>query len=540
MGSINLYKIENDKKDEFIRMINSKLQIKDTLERNFGESEQISFTLFVLDEQRQNQLAWNWVLREFNEPDIITKSSPKAIVLAEKDDDTTYAVTFGSTYFLVDKFCDKDFGFNFARKISFDEIKTTTLTTPNSHCNKTVNTYINYNELEFDSGESFAKLKAKIDVNEGFVLFKPAVEIGTSIKLNTDTETLQNISNIIWHVENTIENECDKCKIPVFAKVKDQYLITELNERMARNVKYGPEIVISELEIIGAREVFNYNDDEFIIKYKNKSKLVTSLTITELRKFCQDNSFNYNDIVLDIKIGKCYNGEVVSYYLVRDLIEYVDDQDRCLLSKGEWYRFNDDYLSYLSASIAEIPVEYHPNFDFTEAIHDSFINDKYEDVKNSPQYVSKTESEIKKSLKDKYYAELVFNELRGNDGFQNFDRMFKQVGTARIEPMDLYKDGGYVYAVKIGKSSGKLCYAVDQSLAFLKTYKHNQYSELIEVTTIVLWFVLERNNHIEDENGRPDLNKLDMFMLKNKLDQWKKEVRLLGLKPLVYINYRIN
>ena len=63
----------------------------------------------------------------------------------------------------------------FARKIQYKEIKTTTLTTPNSRRNKTVNTYINYNELEFDSGESFAKLKAKVDLAEGFTLYKPSI-----------------------------------------------------------------------------------------------------------------------------------------------------------------------------------------------------------------------------------------------------------------------------------------------------------------------------------------------------------------------------
>lgn len=29
-----------------------------------------------------------------------------------------------------------------------------------------------------------------------------------------------------------------------------------------------------------------------------------------------------------------------------------------------------------------------------------------------------------------------------------------------------------------------------------------------------------------------------MIMLKNKLDSWKKEVRLQGLNPIVYINYK--
>ena len=37
---------------------------------------------------------------------------------------------------------------------------------------------------------------------------------------------------------------------------------------------------------------------------------------------------------------------------------------------------------------------------------------------------------------------------------------------------------------------------------------------------------------------KPDINRLDMLMLKNRLDQWKKEVRLQGYTPIIYVNYR--
>lgn len=61
-----------------------------------------------------------------------------------------------------------------------------------------------------------------------------------------------------------------------------------------------------------------------------------------------------------------------------------------------------------------------------------------------------------------------------------------------------------------------------------------------KVTTVVLWLILEREHHIEGPDGIPDLNRLNMLMFKNRLDQWKKEVRLAGMRPLVYINYRRN
>lgn len=364
------------------------------------------------------------------------------------------------------------------------------------------------------------------------------VIIGTSIKIATSIETLQNISNIIWFIEDIIANGEEKCKIPVFVKVKDKDYITYLNERMAQNVRERPEIVISELEIIGANEIFNHNDNEYIIKFKGKSKQVTSLTADELRVFCSEYEFNYSDVVLDIKVGKYYNGESISTTLIRNLIEYTDDEERCLLSSGEWYKFNDDYLNYLSSSISEIEIEYNPDYDFSTSAHNSFIDEKYREERNDSKYEGKTENEIKKALKNKYYAERTFNILRSRDGFQNFDRENAEVGNAKVEAMDLYKDGGYIFAVKVGNTSGKLCYAIDQSLTSLKLHKHGKLTDIPQITTVVLWFILERREHIEDENGIPDLNKLEMLMLKNRIDQWKKEVRLLGYKPLIYINYR--
>lgn len=191
-------------------------------------------------------------------------------------------------------------------------------------------------------------------------------------------------------------------------------------------------------------------------------------------------------------------------------------------------------------SIAEISAEYHPEYDFTKESYEKFIDSKYIQEKNNPLYRDKTPEEIRESLRRKYYAERAYNLLREeSDGFKNFDRNEIRVGNSSIEIMDLYKDG-MMCAVKIGNASSKLCYAVDQSLTALKLYKKHQLPQMPEITTVVLWFVLERQDHIEDENGCPQLNQLDMLMLKNRLDQWKKEVRLQGLKPLIFINYRMN
>ncbi|MBA4686350.1 MAG: TIGR04141 family sporadically distributed protein [Candidatus Galacturonibacter soehngenii] len=537
MGSINLYKIDSTKLQMFLKTLSKKMLNNGTIDI-IKENETFGITLFTSDNQSSKELAWNWVLKEFNQPEINYVTTPKAVMLIEKEDETTYAITFGQAFFMVDAYCDKDFGFNFARKIEFKEIKTTTLTSPNLRRNKIVNTYINYTELDFDSGESFAKLKAKASFPDGFSLFKPALEIGNSIRFSTHDDSLENIVNSIKYIENIIKTVADKHKIPVFSKITDSEYIEHLNLGLSKAVEMNTKIHISELDIVGATEVFNHNDSEFVLKYLKKKKSVMSLSVEELKGFCNENNWNYENVVLNISVVSYYNGESVVTKSVRDMIDYTDDVERCMLSNGKWYKYNDDYLSYLKDSLSEILVEYHSEYDFTSIIHNSFINDKFVTEKFLPEYAGKSVTEIKKALKNKYYAERAFNLLRAeNDGFQLFDREAQFIGTTKVEIMDLYKNNT-MFAVKFGNSSGKLCYVVDQSLSSLKLYKQKLLPDMPSIDTVCIWIILERKKHIEDNAGKTDINLLDMLMLKNKLDQWKKEVRLQGYRPLIYINYR--
>ena len=545
MGNINLYRIDEEKQRLFLQELAQKMELRDTIfldsENEDGTVENFGLTLYLSRPGENKEIGWNWVLEEFHEQSIEVSTTPKGIVIVEKDDGITYAVTFGHSYFLVDKFCDREFGFKFARKLPYQEIKTTTLTTPNSRRNKTVNTYINYSELEFDSGESFAKLKAKVALEDGFTLYKPSIEIGSSIRFSTAEESLQQILKLIQHVELVLERDEDKYHIPVFSRIKDADKLQLLERNLLAAVSENPaQINISELDIIGVTEIFNHNDGEFELNYRGIKKIVSILSNGEIEIFCNENGLNYSQILLDISVVSLYNGHPVVTKKVKDLIDYTDDEEKCLLSKGIWYQYNDDYLSYLRDSIAEIAVKYDPAYDFSREQHDNFINQKYEEEKNEPRYQGQDEPAIKKALKQKYYAERAYNLLREQEnGFQNFDRVDVKIGGCDIEVMDLYKDG-MMCAVKIGSASSKLCYAVDQSLTALKLYKKGNLPNVPKINTVVLWFVLETQTHIEDVDGRPQLNQLNMLMLKNRLDQWKKEVRLQGFTPMIYINYRLN
>jgi uncharacterized protein (TIGR04141 family) len=541
MGYINLYKIDPDKQDLFLQEIVQKFDYQGSLSRENVVDDQIyeyNFKLYLSNSLDDKEINWRWVFQEFEIPEITCKPNPKSVIVIQINE-SLYAISFGYSFFFVDKYCDKNFGFDFARKIKFCEVKTTSLTSPQSHRNKTINSYINYTELEFDSGESFMKIKGKIQDQDFLNIFKPTIEIGNSIKFTIDIESLDTVINLINYVKTVQSSEIEYYKIPVFSKVTDSDLLQVLEIELQNSIIANPLIInVSELDIIGVTEVFNDNNGDFILQYKRKQQKVSQLSAEVIKEFCNINRINFSSEILDIKVTSQNNNVSINTDCIRNLIDYTDDKNRCLLSRGHWYHYNDDYLEYLRDSISEIEVTYNPDYDFNDQIHNDFIDNKFSTEKNEKIYIGKTDKEIKSALKLKYYSERSYNMIRSEkDGFVNHDRSKTIISGLTIEIMDLYKNHS-MFAVKFGNSSSKLCYVVDQSLSSLKLYKYGKLENAPKIENVVVWLILERGPLPVYEDGTPNLSELEMLMLKNKIDQWKKEVRLAGCKPIIYINYR--
>lgn len=538
LGQINLYKIDENKKDEFINKLEDKFERKGRQEHNIvNDKNAYVVSTYVSKQEDRKMPDWKWILDECNYQIPDTLTALKAILVIEQGEDL-YAATYGMAYYIVDKYCDTTFAFDFARRIKFKQIKTTTLTSPNSQRNKTVNVYLNYNNFLYNSGEAYAKIKAKIDVEEDFEIHGELVEIGHSIKTRLPIDSIENILYFIKYVEEIRTHE-EVQKIPVFYKIKDNDLIKELDNRLSDRIEENIACInISELDIIGVTEVFNHNDTTFILKYKDKSKEYQELTKGNIEDFIKNiKKFDYRNDFLNIKVISNRNGEYVRTDFMKRLIDYTDDEKKCLLIKGEWFEYNDDYISYLKDSIAEIDVIYNPEYDFGKKELLEYQEEKYKTEKSLKKYNGKTESEIEKAIKDKYYPERAFNNVMEEKyQFKNYDRYIDSIGKEKIEQMDLYKDQS-MYAVKIGESSAKLSYAVRQSLTAITLYKRKQLPNIRKVDTVVVWILLKRKKHLPEKDGHPDLNELNMLTLKNELDEWKKTVLVMGYKPEVWINY---
>ena len=356
-------------------------------------------------------------------------------------------------------------------------------------------------------------------------------------------------NNASQEVRNLVENEIENIKRVKYEAEKKKELEKQRKEQSIRkrnefmvttgyNFEENIECInISELDIIGATEIFNNNDASFTLKHEHKHQDIQELTKENILQFMEGNNFNIRKNFLNIKVVSKKNGEPVCTDIMKKLVDFTDDEKRCLLLKGEWYSFNDDYVQYLQDSIAELDVIYDSRFDFSNKKLSEYVERKYQEEKDCIDYVGLTGEQIKKKIKDKYYAERVFNNILSEQfGFENHDRDSDETGAGKVELMDLYKDGT-MYAVKIGNSSAKLSYVVEQSISSTRMYKHQSLPDMPRVEKVAVWIVLKRCTHLPEIDGKPDLSSLKMIMLKNRLDAWKKEVRILGYIPVVYLNY---
>lgn len=142
-----------------------------------------------------------------------------------------------------------------------------------------------------------------------------------------------------------------------------------------------------------------------------------------------------------------------------------------------------------------------------------------------------------KKYRKKYYKERVFNNIMEEEyGFKNYDRTNTVlVGGEKLEVMDLYKDKT-MFAVKLGHASSKLNYVVNQSLDSFRLYRTGELKTMPEINTIAVWLIFDNNSLSRLLCENTDLSQMKLLGLKNRLDEWKKEVRVHGYKPVIYVN----
>ena len=532
MAKFNIFKIDSTKKEEFINNIYNNITNREIALS--GKKYKVYLSTDITS--NPTNLNWQFVLDQFGLNKVFLKKQPKGLLYIQINNDI-FVATFGSAYFLAEKYCDNNFAFDIARKFKYEKIKSTSIANPNSNKNKVINSYLDSEYFEYDSGSAFIKIKAKLKLKKDFTLFDKNIEIGTSIKLTTKDDSLESFVRIIRFLNSMSKNK-DKTPIPIFQEIKDINKINELNNLLKEDINVSDiKLSFSDFDIIGTTEFFYSQISKFRISYKRYSKDVEYLNIEEIKQFCSDKSLNLKDILFDLNISIIDNEHRMEEFKLIEFIDYTNDDNEAVIIKGKWYKYNNDYIQNLNKSLNDLPCRHLNMFNFYQDEYNEFINKQMDLARKDDTNKDISDEMLRKSLTKKFYKEMVYNKIMENKyKFINGDRSLVKVDGSRIEVDDLYKDK-VIYAVKIGNSSGKLCYVVDQMDLAMKLLKSNNIKYKKEIESVALVLIIDKKEEYPLNDGKFNLYDIKYLALKNAINNWQKSARLLCFIPQVIVGY---
>lgn len=540
MAKLNIFRIDAAKKDLLVNSLNeSGFDKIDTKIENGS-----SFSLYLFVPHGSHGVSWGWLCEAFSCDVEEVFDAPKAVLMAQKvgrpagEVRPIYAITFGTSFFKVDRYCDKGFGFDCIKRIKFNQLNRTAVTSMGSIRSRVIASFKNAASLNPTGGESYSKIKAKIILPEGMDYLGETAEAGAALKLSMKTPSLSQIALLLEYISG-LSLSAEVHKIPHFEPIKDNSLIEELEARMVEQFKAeSQDIMLSEFSIVGSDEVFNRADEyQLYVRGKGKENC-PELSIGVIKAFCERHEISNDKEMMNVQVTFFEDGVPRKRLRVYDLLDYMDEEQKCLLCDGIWYSFNRDYMSYLHESLSGIPVYYNSAFDVSKEVLESFRMGKIERAKREGDLRGLDEAKLKEKIDRKYYAEYAFNLMRvERDGFALYDRTLHHIGREKVELCDLMKDDA-IFFVKRGNASGGLTYMVDQSLAIVDLLKNRQVPDLPNtVKRVGLWVVLQRSDHIPLHDATLNWEALNMLVLKIRIEEWRHAVRDSGFDPIIYLNY---
>lgn len=469
------------------------------------------------------KLSWKNILIEFGEENPPTRTGISGIIICESKDND-YAITYGASSFLVQKYSDREFGFDFAKRIELKEMKRKSSMIPHSTKNSSITSFKNTKTILFDSGENITSLSFTPEDE----FYGKRIDIGKSIKLRVDI-SLNRINTLFEKIEKDISNGIIN-NIPLLTKITNQDDIEKYNQMMydTLNKEYSSieelnntQFTLNEFYIVGSSIYFE-EDHTQVVKVGKIEEEIELHSLNDLFELSKKYNIDIQEIIEKGKIiYKDSSDEKIYSESIRKFITFEIDSENVSLYNDDWYYYNDDYYDLIMNEVKSIELKY----DETDNLSRSDIE---QNRKNEKEY---REEILNKMLSSKYNGKLMDRDLfisKYESDF--FDSKYK------IELADIIIDDEYI-SVKIGNSQS-LSYCVDQSdlsAKLINAKKVNlQEHNLNEPNKYGVWFYLENNTIFDGKMA--NIEKAQSIMLLSKLSTWSKNIKMLGKTPIIHVN----
>lgn len=477
------------------------------------QGAKFALSLYFSTRPKKSYVKWIKHLKELFDIEDQKIDNYSAVVLVESTD-LLYAVSYGTAHFSLARYADLDFGVDIGSRI----LSKYTIKNARSFGGKTTKTIITYDhitELAFDGGESVNYIKGNP--------FEPtkwgkSVSCGQSVQLRKRDFSIMSAPSLALMLEDALRNTPIKTPIPRSIRVKDKVLKGTLLTQLIRDMTNGNYMVsISQQQLSGVEFLFGDAYTYHLLFDGGEAEIDSELTLKEVHTLAKKHFDNDFAALLFADVEAREDGVRAFAKKMICFVDYVDSKNNHFLENGEWFEFDSNYLKNLRDAVGSIPLNTVPEIT----------------VFDEGQYQAWLKTSDKHSV---VYREAYLNELLSKKyGYENYDRKLFTNEKHNVEMADLVR-GDELTFVKIGKVQ-KLNYVVDQATNAINVLKRSGLKMHVGgkerlIRTICIWVFLEREHDI---SALKDLHSLIFLM---KLADWRKEVLLTGLTPLVKVSYR--
>lgn len=492
---LNIFRIAGDEKPALIK------KLKAVGLTSVSDIVQSSWTgnMYFSSDGVENSVHWITELGDLLPDDDYTSRSFFGAMVMTKGR-STFAITFGKAHMYVRPFCDYDFGIEIAKRIANEEdITQSSSRRYQGRVRKDLVSYSPDSGLLIPPGSSVDFIQGRI-ISTLQTVFGTKGKFGTSCLLTPDI-TAAEIGDLLTGLESQL---CDppRFKLPRTLLLSDPDEIARFDAKLIAELKLPAGVATltdDSFDLYGVDFIFG-SEGNFTLRCGHYKSIETErLTIKDVKSYIIDRKIP-DDRVLNIKVVRTFEDGRTITQGIKEVVDFVADDDQVVLSQGKWLRFNEDYLEQLDDAVRSIETE-----DTEEALATTTAKE--------PAFLSELE-ELGYYVADKNFALL-------------------QTGSrTQTEAWDLQK-GDTVYAVKFGTPQ-KLNYVVDQASSVMTLLQNRaNRKDLPAFKRYCVWLGYRAKKH-------PPTNLADSrsIILKQKVEAWARLTREVGFTPVIKLTWK--
>lgn len=294
-----------------------------------------------------------------------------------------------------------------------------------------------------------------------------------------------------------------KFDLPITEVVDDEDEVRRYDDALVSSIlDTGIDFEPASAHALAGVDFLFPGSEQYVLRhFRKRSDAVDYLSLDALRGFIGEHQIR-RDAVLGIKIEVKREESKGYTQKLKEALDFSIEDEKVFLQHGQWVRFNEDYLNTLNNAVDRIGL-------------DDTLEEEFKVI-------------------DETVSEPGFNKYLGDKrdySYADKNLSLIKIPGHKVEACDLISDST-LYAVKFGTTQD-MSYVCSQATNVLEILLNEPaIGQNLGLRTYCIWLVLERATDLSK------VSSVRSIILKQRLDDWARKARNLGITPLLRLSYR--